>query len=433
MPLLKRILLWLSHLLVGVTFIFSGLMKGVDPWGTAYKIEDYLMAFGMDWLLGSSLVFAVLLCVVELYLGLLVLFGQLRGLSFWGVVAFMGVFTPVTLYLAIANPISDCGCFGDAVKISNWGTFFKNVVLCVALVAMYFFGWHRRVGYHNHRFRLSHGVVLLLALFPSYHALRHLPLLDFRPYSLGVNIPEAMSVPEGAPADEYATRFIYEKDGEQREFDDTDYPWDDTTWHFVSSETRLVRAGYRPAIAEFPLHDELGNDVSSEVLGEGYRLLVVSPNVDDVSGDEVSALQYLCVHFLRHRGVPGYLLTASVPLAVQGLYLEGVPEDIVAVYGDERILKTVVRAHPGVVLLYDGTVMGKWRLRDFPLDRFESGEIFSTQVSSLGGRLEQVALLAMGLAFALLLFYYLYRGFVERVWLRIERGGRSGKRGGEGE
>lgn len=377
----------IARYVLGATFIFSGFVKVVDPWGFAYKLQDYFVAFHVDWLNGLALLFALLLSAAELFFGLLLILDEWRPVGVWGVAGFMLFFTPLTFVLAVWNPVSDCGCFGDVVKLSNWATFWKNLVLCLFLLPLLLGRWKRdSFTFPTQRWRqyLLRGVLALLCLAPGLFALRHLPLLDFRPYHLGASILEGMAIPEGAPEDEYLTTFIYEKNGEQREFNESNYPWDDSTWTYVSSTTELVREGYKPPIANFILLDSTGQDVAqSKVLAHEYAFLAVSPFLEEISAQAKLRLQALRAH-AQTQHVPLYLASSS-SYQVQHEFKQGDGSHFHMLTGDERVLKTVIRAKPGVVLFHQGVVIGKWNWRDLPdLDYFQ-GNMFSKQLTTIAG------------------------------------------------
>lgn len=199
--------------LLGGTFIFSGFVKAVDPYGTFYKLQDYLTAFGIIGWFPSALLFfvGILLAAVEFCVGVYMFLGIRKTVSAWLALLLMLFMTPLTLYLAIADPVSDCGCFGDAVVLTNWQTFGKNVVLLLAAVSV--FRWHREVVRFISRktewvFSM-YTIVFVFAL--GVYCQHNLPVIDFRPYRIGVNIKQAMEVPEGEKLPVYDTRFILEK------------------------------------------------------------------------------------------------------------------------------------------------------------------------------------------------------------------------------
>ncbi len=378
MQSVKLTVRFLCRLLLGITFVFSGFVKSVDPLGFSYKLNDYFAAFHMPWLSAIAIPLAMLASTAELLLGVMLLLDEGRRIAVWGIAIFMFIFTPLTLYLAIANPVSDCGCFGDAVKISNTQTFVKNLILLIAAVVLLLGRWHRQIYLlRTLRWRQYALWVMLLiaAVAPGVYSLVHLPLLDFRPYHVGASIWENMSVPEGAPQDEFSTTFVYEKDGVNKTFTEADYPWDDSTWHYVSSENQLIRKGYEPPIKEFHLIDSSGQDIAPQILqAQGDRFLVVWPFLDQYPRGAVERLRSLAEQAVQ-AGLPLAVATSSPP-EVQAQFAAQAPG--VTIYsGDERVLKTVVRANPGVVLLHDGVVLGKWKMRDMPEPGYFSGNLLS--------------------------------------------------------
>lgn len=236
-----KILIISFRILLGIVFIFSGFVKGIDLMGSAIKFDDYFIAFGLYFLLPVSLPLAVFLVSTEFIIGISLLFGFRTYYGTWGVLIFLAVFTPLTLGLALFNPVSDCGCFGDAIVLTNWQTFWKNVVLTV-LVLIIFLNRKKSIPAYPVRtewFILA--VIFILFVGFSVYNYRHLPMLDFRPYNAGTNIPEKMYLPDNALADEYETILIYEKNGVRKEFSLENFPWQDSTWTFVEQKSILIK------------------------------------------------------------------------------------------------------------------------------------------------------------------------------------------------
>jgi len=224
-----KIVSQISRIIVGLVFIFSGAVKAIDPLGSAYKFHDYFLAFNMAWLDWLSLPLSILLCTIEFAAGFSVITGVRQKTGIVIIILLMAVFTPLTFVLALTNPVSDCGCFGDAVHLTNWQTFWKNVLLVILAVIVFI----RRKEITN-VFRSSTewiitGSVAIIFILFSLGNLRYLPVIDFLPYKTGVKIADQMVIPEGAEPDKYITTFIYEKNGEQREFNLDDYPAEDTS------------------------------------------------------------------------------------------------------------------------------------------------------------------------------------------------------------
>ena len=230
--------------MLAALFIFSGFVKAVDPLGSFYKIQDYLTAFGIiSWFPAYlPLLFAIVLSSAEFCVGVFLFFGVRRKIASTLALLLMGVMTPLTLYLALANPVSDCGCFGDAWVLTNWETFGKNIVLLFAAMMAF---RHRRMLVRFISVKMEWLVSLYTLFFVftlSFYCLDRLPVLDFRPYKIGKNILEGMTMPEGAKPSVYESIFILEKNGEKKEFTLDNYP--DSTWTFVDTRTILKEKGY---------------------------------------------------------------------------------------------------------------------------------------------------------------------------------------------
>lgn len=252
---------------LAVVFIFSGFVKAIDPLGTQYKIQDYLDAFGWAGIFPDSvsLLASALLGILEFCLGVYLFFGIRRIIAPRAVVAVMAVMTPLTFWLALFNPVSDCGCFGDAVVLSNWETFWKNLVLLAMSVVV--LKWRKRIfPLVTTRFDwviALYGFLYILGMqVYSYH---DLPVFDFRPYYAGADIRLGMTIPEGEKPTIVETRFILQKDGVEKEFTLDNYP--DSTWTFVDSRTVVKEKGYEPPIQDFSIirYDD-GEDITERVL-----------------------------------------------------------------------------------------------------------------------------------------------------------------------
>jgi hypothetical protein len=358
----------LSRIIVGVVFIFSGFVKALDPLGSAYKFSDYFTAFKLGFLDFLSLPLGIFLSAFELLLGITLILGYRRKVTFTVLMWFVSFFTLLTLILALFNPVTDCGCFGDALILTNWETFFKNVVLMVFVLILYF---GRNTGtYHGNALRewvIVMCLYVMASLF-SFWNYRHLPLIDFRPYDVGTVIKDEMEIPEGVPVDEYRTTLIYRNTdtGKTSSFTMEDYPKDTVHWEFVTSESKLVKRGYEPPIHDFAIMDQTGSDIVSDILSDpGYSLIMISTNLGKAEQDplvnarEWSQLEIVASDFSF------YAVTASPSAEV-----ESISSDLALGYpfmaGDEIMLKTIVRSNPGFVLLKDGIILGKWGWRDFP-------------------------------------------------------------------
>ena len=367
---------------LAATFVFSGFTKAVDPIGTQYKIRDYLAAWQMAGIVPDALTLAasVAMSAAEFTLGVCLLFAMHRRAVSRIALAAMAVLTPLTLWLAVDEPISDCGCFGDAVKLSNWETLWKNVALlaCAAVVARWPMQMTRFVS------RTTQWIVInytaLYSLVVSGMGLYYLPLFDFRPYHVGADIRAGMEIPPGAPLPQYETTFILEKDGVRREFTLDDYP--DSTWTFINSNTVQTAEGYVPPIHDFSMtRRDNGEDITEQALANpGYSFLLVAPYLEQADDSRFDLINEIYEYAVEY-GYPFYCLTASADRAIATWRdLTGAEYPFCAT--DATTLQTIIRSNPGLVLIKDGKVVRKWSRNDLPgeadlsgpLDKIEAGQ-----------------------------------------------------------
>ena len=370
------------RILLGVVFIFSGTVKAVDPMGGAIKIDDYLTAFGLDFLKIFSVLFSMNLSALEFMLGVCMLLGVYRRYASLLTLLFMLVMTPLTLYLALFNPVSDCGCFGDAVVLTNWETFYKNIVLLAAAIVAF---RYNQLLLPVYTYKVYWFVAIFAYLFSLLFSIRnyeHLPLLDFRPYKVGANIPALMEIPEGAPVDEYAYTFIYEKDGVQKEFTLENYPADDSTWTFVDSKTELIKAGYVPPITGFQLTDLAdGTDQTEAVLSDSTGVfLLISPHLSEASDERIDEINNV-YDYAQEKGLKFYGVTGSLPEEIT-LWTDYTGAEYPFLFCDETVLKTIIRSNPGLVLLQNGTILEKWHYNDIPAE----GDLEAEMAPLLSGK-----------------------------------------------
>ncbi|MDR1557732.1 MAG: DoxX family protein [Tannerellaceae bacterium] len=353
------------RLLIGIVFLFSGFVKAIDPMGFEIKIGEYLAVWGMEGFRFLGLTVAFNLIAIEFSLGLSLLLGVYRRYTSLLVLAFMLLMTTLTLYLVLFNPVTDCGCFGDALVISNWETFLKNIVLLAASV--FVFVHHRRLWpcYSNRVRWFAPLFAYACCLYFAQWNYKHLPLIDFRPYKEGVHIPAQMSIPEGAPEDEYRYAFVYEKEGVRKEFSLDDYPAEDSSWTFVESRTELVKKGYTPPIPAFVIYDREGNEATDRILGHsGDIFLLIAPRLEEASDEHIDEISNLYDYALEHE-IPFYGLTGSSGEAI-GDWTDRTGAEYPFLETDEVVLKTFIRSNPGFVWLRNGTILKKWHHNDLP-------------------------------------------------------------------
>ncbi len=363
----------ISRTLLGLTFLFSGFVKAVDPLGTTYKIEDYLHAFGgfftqLDTLAGGT---AIALIAFEFLLGFCLLFNIRTRLTAWLALLMMLFMTPLTLYIAMENPVSDCGCFGDAIVLSNWATFWKNIVL-LALVIILLCTRKHIPQFFTGKAELGIFALGAIALTTIMLICRlSLPFIDFRPYKIGNHIPSLMDYPEDAEADVYETTFTYEKDGVEQDFTLENYPKDDSTWVFVRQNTTLIKKGYEPPIHDFEIMDADFNDITDDVLTSPDPItLVIMYDLAKADIKQMAKVEALWKQSLPQWGESEgafYILTGSTTDEIAAFCSEHFVEwQIESAFcaTDPVTLKTIVRANPGVIVVQDGTIIDKYNLRN---------------------------------------------------------------------
>ena len=362
----KKIAVNICRALIALTFVFSGFVKAVDPIGTQYKIHDYLSAWGLDawnadWL---TLTASIALSTAEFFIGMMLLFAIQRRVVSRLALMLMTAMTILTLWIYISDPVSDCGCFGDAITLTNGQTLAKNIVLTAAAIIMAIWPLEmaRLIRKNTQWIVINYTVVFILAV--SGYSLYYLPQFDFRPYHVGADIKKGMEIPEGAEQPEFVTTFILEKDGQRKEFSLEEYP--DSTWTFIYSRTVQTKKGYVPPIHDFSITtvDE-GEDITEEIVADkGYSLLLVSPHLeqaDDIHFDEINRLY----DYTKQHGYRFLCLTASTEEAI-GRWKDRTGAEYQFANTDETTLKTIIRSNPGLVLLHNGSIKGKWSHNALP-------------------------------------------------------------------
>ena len=365
---LKSILVNLSRTLLALTFIFSGFVKAIDPLGSQYKIAEYLEAAQLsayipDW---AQLMLSVGLSAIEFTLGVMLLLAIRRRLASKLSLIMMVVMTLVTLWLTVSNPIQDCGCFGDAIHLTNTQTFIKNLILLTAAIILACWPLYqvRFVSKTNQWIAFYFTIVFIVTA--STLSLYHLPIFDFRPYYIGQNIKKGMEIPKGAKLTTYKTTFICEKNGVTKEFTENDYPYNDSTWVFKDTHQEILEKGYEPPIHDFSITDEkTGEDLTDSILTkDGYTFLLIAPvleRADDSNFGEIDAIY----EYAKENGYGFYGLTASTDKAVKH-WRDITGAEYPFYTTDGTTLKTIIRSNPGLVLLYKGTIINKWSHNDLP-------------------------------------------------------------------
>lgn len=363
---LLKMIVNLCRIIVAVTFIFSGFVKAIDPIGTQYKLQDYLGAIGMTGILPNwtLLAVAVFLAAIEFCIGIFLLFAIQRRLISKLTVAFMAFMTMVTVWIVVADPVKDCGCFGDALHLTNTETLIKNIVLLICSLAIMYrpLAMFRFVSKSNQWIVTNYTIVFILV--SSGLSLYYLPIFDFRPYHIGVNIPRGMEIPKGAKLPQFKTTFIMEKNGQRKEFTLDNYP--DASWKFIDSKTVQTSEGYIPPIHDFSITDnKTGLDLTNSVLShKGYTFLLIAPHLETADDSNFGDIDRL-YEYAQSYDIPFYCLTASTTKAIKR-WIDLTGAEYPFCITDEAVLKTIIRSNPGLLLLKDGTIINKWSHNNLP-------------------------------------------------------------------
>jgi uncharacterized membrane protein YphA (DoxX/SURF4 family) len=354
----------ICRILVGVLFIFSGLIKANDPLGFSYKLNEYFEVFGTEWLTPLSLFFSIVICAYEIIFGFMLLLGARIILTVWALFLMIMFFTFLTFYSAYYDKVKECGCFGDFLHLTPWQSFYKDIVLLIMIVILL-------IGKKNIRPLFSSGIekflivlsILCSIAFPVY-TYNFLPVKDFRPYAIGKNIQEGMKLPPNAKQDSVQMVFIYKKDGKQIELSSQQIKTIDATYKYVDRKDKVIREGDKPAIHDFSIASLDGNDYTDQILNyDGYYFLLVMHDLDKSNKSvfgKINDFSKLC----KQDKVPIIALTASADQVVS--FKKETRSDLDFYLTDGTTLRTMIRSNPGLMLLKKGTVIDMWHHHTFP-------------------------------------------------------------------
>lgn len=371
---MNKIALNFSRIFVGVLFIFSGLIKANDPLGFGYKLQEYFDVFHMPWLSPIATGIAIFLCVLEIVLGALLLFGFWGKKVATGLLAIIIFFTFLTFVSAAFKVVTSCGCFGDAIPLTPWQSFSKDLVLLVLIIYLFI---HRSeilpVTKSEGQQKVGFIAVAVLSLAFSLYTYTYLPILDFLPYKIGNSLPDAMKIPEGAPKDEYLIMYKLKnkKTGEAKEMSDKDYLkteiWKDNNWEIVGEPVqKLIKKGYEAKIKDLVISDASGTDYTKELIENPYyNIFIVAYNLNETNVAAIGKLNALTLDLTEQFNVRTVMLTSN---SAQDAEAFSKHNKLLAeiFYADAVPLKSMVRASPGIVLLKNGVVINKWSYQSVP-------------------------------------------------------------------
>ena len=356
-----KIVRTLFRLLVGFIFIFSGLVKGIDPMGTVYRMDDYFIAFGTTWASPFSPYLTILLCTIEFAIGISLFFNLWIKGTAWLLLPMMTFFTILTFFDAVYNLVPDCGCFGDAIKLTNVQTFIKNLILMVFVVPIFL--WRK-----NYKPASGFGlqISILLAFFLGFggmtvYAYRHLPIVDFMPWKVGNTVLKENKEPV-----RFYVTYKNRNTGETKEYLAPNYPWNDSVWMsqwvFISQRQANVS---QEDLMTLRIEDEAGNDVTQIFAGiPDYHFFFISYDLTKASEETLLKANHLA-YIASEEGYSFIGITSTLSHDVK-IIKDKYKLEIPFYFADDVVLKSMIRSNPGLVLIHKGIVTRKWAWRDFP-------------------------------------------------------------------
>jgi uncharacterized membrane protein YphA (DoxX/SURF4 family)/uncharacterized protein YnzC (UPF0291/DUF896 family) len=361
-----KYLVTLSRILVGVLFILSGFIKANDTLGFSYKLDEYFLVFNMPFLSTFSLAMAQFICVAEIVLGVATLVGWRMNLVSWLLLLMIVFFTFLTFYSAWFNVVKDCGCFGDALKLKPWESFWKDVILLVLILII--FVWRHKIrpllGIKFTRWTVI--IALLISSVFTYYTYAHLPYIDFRPYAIGNNIKIGMLPPPNARPDSIVIVFKYKApDGSIKEFGMNNLPEDLENYQFVDRIDKVVREGDKPKIHDFKIVDADGNDHTQEFLNNPeYSFMLVAYDLNKTNKKVQGKINELANACTKNK-IQFFGLTSTLASETD-LFRHEHQNMFDYYFCDATTLKTIIRSNPGLVLLQNGVVINMWHFNDLP-------------------------------------------------------------------
>ncbi|MDR3286101.1 MAG: DoxX family protein [Prevotellaceae bacterium] len=388
---MKKTMIILSHIsriLIGILFVFSGYVKAVDPLGFTYKLGEYFESLHIEFLMPLALTFSILIIAAELVMGLCLLARVHMKLVAWCVLLFMLFFTVLTFYIAVkGDVVKDCGCFGDALVLSNTATFLKN--LAAMPFVIFIFIWRKN---YTPVAKCIIEWIIAIAFFAfavgiELYCLKNLPVIDFMPYKVGTNIPQAMEHPEDAPHDEYKTTYYYSKDGETQEFNDTNFPWNDSTWVYVDVKSELVKKGYEPPIHDLEMRNTDGDDITADIVyNDKFTFILTLRKIDGIDISNIDKVNKIADFCLITDNFDFYAYTSSSYEDAE-IFVQKTNALYPFCFGDDTSIKTMIRSNPGLLLIKDGNILAKWSYKNIP-STDEINKLTTTDYSTIVARVK---------------------------------------------
>jgi uncharacterized membrane protein YphA (DoxX/SURF4 family) len=365
--------LWACRIIVGLLFIFSGLIKINDPLGFSYKLEEYFDVFHIAFLYPFALTLSILLCALEMVLGFALLIGVRAKSVAWGLLLLIVFFAFLTFYSAYFKVVQTCGCFGDAIPLTPWQSFSKDLVLLLLILVLFFNRTKIQPLFNAKRGDKVLIAAAIVSVGFGLYTYNFLPVIDFLPYKVGANIVDEMKTPPGAQPDQFELTYHLKnkKTKETKVMSSTDYMktniWKDNNWEVIGTpESKLVKKGFSPKIMDLEIQDAQGNNYTNELLSNPFNsMIIVAYNLDKTDDEAIGRLNAMAINLSQDFNTRTILLTSNSAkdaeafskahhLAIEIFYADGVP------------LKSMVRANPGILLIKNGTIINKWHYHSIP-------------------------------------------------------------------
>ena len=356
----------IARVIVGVLFIFSGLVKADDPLGLSYKMQEFFEVWNFHMLDNFTLAFSIIMIVFEIVAGVAILLGWRMKLFSWLLLLLIIFFTFLTGYAYLSGKVRECGCFGDCIPLTAGQSFTKDLVLLVLILFLFFFRDRIRPLVPQ----IASAAQLILATILSFafqwFVLIHLPVVDCLPYRIGTNMPEKMKAPPGAIPDSTVITMVYEKNGQKIEFSGNKFPADfDDSYKFITRYDKLIRKGNaEPAIKDFNLLTAAGTDTTQDILDrKGYKLFLFTKGLADYP-PEWNAAFSIILTMAKAKAIPVYFITGDYDNVAAWTEKAGISADVTILKCDATAIKTASRANPTLYLLKRGVILGKWSYAD---------------------------------------------------------------------
>jgi len=356
----------IARFIVGVLFIFSGLVKANDPLGLSYKMQEFFEVWNWHWLDNYTLIFSIVMIVFEIVAGVAILLGWRMRLFSWLLLLLIIFFTFLTGYAYLSGKVRECGCFGDCIPLTAGQSFTKDLILLVLILFLFFA--QRRI--RPLLSQVASLAILVLATVLSFsfqwYVLVHLPVVDCLPYKPGTNMPEKMKAPPGAIPDSTVITMVYEKNGKRLEFSGNNFPADfDDSYKFINRYDKLIRKGNaEPSIKDFTLITSQGTDTTQAILEQkGYKLFFFTKELEEYPPSWMKEFS-LILTMIKAKQIPVYFITGNYDNVLAWTGKAGITGDVSILKCDATAIKTAARANPTLYLLKNGVILHKWSYAD---------------------------------------------------------------------